>query len=609
MSYYVCGYKCNSTDIKSLSDLLFDIVPVDKQNNALRLEGTNSSLVRYGIEKVIPDVVIKKENGDSWLALLGTPLIRFKDKHGEQAFLDGFLASPRDFLRNRIDGNFALLCYDSERNRIIAATDFNNTTPIFYAIRPGGVFFSSQELILARFLNAEIDSHGFAQAVHLGATWGSRTRFRDVFKMLPCQILFVDVGKHTLTDSYWSPNEEKVLSCSFNDIVEKWLSSLSDSVWKFYECGDYRPIASDLTGGEDTRLLVAQCHALGIPFKVHVVGSSNNSDVIVAKQAALKTGIDLIVSEQEWISGEDLLANAGKIILQRDAYQEFVDSCVEWVMNQENPLDATKIVKLCGNFGGPAFRGEYYLRGKAIFPSGRSSLDYKFLTRLKYLLEYYPNLLSYPDNKFLESVYKAVHDGLTEVDGFPIGTQIDHIVRVFASCSFGLKYKVPLYLPYGTRELTRSVYYIPPHYKQGGRLTRTCTEILFPELAFVKTQKGIPTVRKTAKRLPLFLPEYINLIKSVSNKSISRLLKWRDPKRQTLSMEKNAYIFTTILTKEPYSNWFSSSKSMVTGQMYNAEIVNSFLSQAKSGTCRNVPILGRIINLELACRWVYGQGL
>jgi hypothetical protein len=607
MSYFLCGYKTDSKDIKSLSDLLFDTVPVDKQTNPLRLEGTNSSLVRYGIEKVIPDILIEKENGDSWLALLGTPLIRFEDKRSEQTFLDGFLTSPQDFLRNRIDGNFALLCYDSERNRLIAATDFNNTTPIFYAVRSNGIFFSSHELVLAKFLNAEIDPLGFAQVIHLGVTWGSRTRFRDVFKMIPCQMLVIDAGKQTLTERYWRPEEETLLSCGFDELVANWLSSLGDSVRRFYESGGCKPIMSDLTGGEDTRLLVSQCHALGIPFKALVIGSNDNSDVIVAKRAAAKAGIDLIVRKQEWISEEELIAHVHSIILHSDAYHAFVDSCVEFATDRANPFDDYKIVKLCGV--APAeFRGSYYLKGKAIFPSRRSRLDYKFFARLKFLLDYYPGLLVYPDNLFLDSVYGMINEGLKEVEGFPLGTQIDHVLRVFDSCFLGMKYKVPLYLPYMTKDLTRSLYYIPPHYKQWGRLTRACTEILFPELAFVKTQKGVPTVRMTAMRLPLFIPEYIGLMKSIYNGVVSRLLKWKKP-RPFLSMEKNAYIFTTILSREPYCDWFSSTNSMVTGQLYNTNELNSILNQARIGSCRNTLVLGRIINMELACRWVYKKGL
>jgi hypothetical protein len=609
MSYFVCGYNTNSTEIEPLCRFLLDAVPVDKHKSSLRLGGTCSHVISYGTEKVIPDVAIEEENGDSWLAMLGTPLMRFTDKQSEQEFLDGFLASPGEFLRHKIDGNFALFCYDSKRNRFLAATDFNNTIPIFYTVRPNGIFFSSHELVLAKSVNAEIDPHGFAQAIHLGATWGSRTRFRDVFKMFPCEMVVIDAGRQTVTKRYWRPEEETVLSCSFDELVSHWLSSLGDSIRKYYECSDYGPMASDLTGGEDARLLVAQCHALGIPFKAQVAGSNDNSDVIVAKQAAMKTGIDLIVRERLWIKREELLANALTIILQKDAHQEFIDACIEWATNRENPLDNYKNVVLCGVPGGVAFRGQYYLKGKAIFPSKRSNLDYKFFTRLKFLLDYYPGLLAYPDDKFRQSVYGMIRESLMEIEGFPIGTQIDHLLRVFGTCLFGLKYKVPLYLPSAVRDLTRSVYYIPPHYKAGGRLTRACTEILFPELAFVKTQKGVPTVRMTAMRFPLFIPEYIHLIKSIRSGVVSRLFKWKQPKRASLNMEKNAYIFTTILSKEPYCDWFSSSKSMVTGQMYNADEVNSFLSQAKAGSCRNVPILGRIINLELACRWVYGKGL
>jgi len=608
MSYFVCGYKNDKGDFETLSEYMFESVPLDVRNTSIRLQGTYSDLVNYGIEKVIPDVVIKKDNGDSWVVVIGTPLMRFKNKFSEQEFLDGFLSSPKKFLRHKIDGNFALFCFDSERKRFLAATDFNNTTPVYFAVRPKGVFFSSHELVLAKFLNAEINPLGFAHAMHLGVTWGAQTRFMNIFKMSPCQMLIVDSSKQTHTESYWKPKEETVLSCNFNELVSSWLSLFSDSVFKYYECADCKPIASDLTGGEDSRLLVAQCHASGIPFQAEVVGSDGDSDVTIAKRASSKSGIDLIVSKNKYISEEELLANAKSIILRSDAHQGFVDSCNDWATKRANTLNDYKIVKLCG-VGGEELRGTYYLRGKAIFPSRRSNIDYKFFTKLKYLLDYHPGLLVYQDDKFLDSVYGMAKESLSEVEEFPIGTQVDHLLRVFQTCFLaGTKYKNPLYLPFMTREMIRSIYYIPPQYKQGGRLTRACTEILFPELAYVKTQKGIPTIRKTLMRLPLFIPEYFYLMKSIHKGVVSRFFKWKQP-RPLLSMEKNAYIFATILGRGPYNDWFSSSNSMVTGHLYNSKKLNSILIQARAGSFKNVPVLGRIINLELACRWVYRYGL
>ena len=113
-------------------------------------------------------------------------------------------------------------------------------------------------------------------------------------------------------------------------------------------------------------------------------------------------------------------------------------------------------MKYCGVPGGEAFRGSYYLRGKAFFPAKKSRLDHKFFTRMKYLLDYHPGLLKYPEKDFLDEVYEMVEDNLEDVKEFPVGTQIDYLLRVFQTCFVGLKYKNPLYLPFATNQMTRS---------------------------------------------------------------------------------------------------------------------------------------------------------
>ena len=148
-----------------------------------------------------------------------------------------------------------------------------------------------------------------------------------------------------------------------------------------------------LTAGEDSRLIVAQCHALGIPYKAHVTGLSDDVDVIVAKEAARRGGFDLIARERHRIGEEQLLADAQKICLNSDAYLEYFNACSDYGTEIASPLDDYNIVKYCGNAGGEAFRGKYYLRGKAIFPTMRTNLDYKFLVRMTHLLDYRPGLL------------------------------------------------------------------------------------------------------------------------------------------------------------------------------------------------------------------------
>ncbi|MDD1779021.1 MAG: hypothetical protein LUQ65_12720, partial [Candidatus Helarchaeota archaeon] len=610
VSYFISGFKTSPSIIKAFEQIYKDLVPKPTMySRALRINSGPSFVVNYSGEKVIPDISISNldNNQGSWLVLLGTPLMNLNSLEKKQEFLATFLSSPASALYKSVEGNFAILCYDAKRDRLIAGSDYNNTTPIFYSVTKDGVFFASHELALARLTNPAIDPFGFYQAINIGATWGSRTRFQNIYKTLPCQLLIIDNEKKLKAEQYWMPHLEKQWDLNFDEVMEKWINLLSESIWKFYECSGRKQVICDFTAGEDTRLILAQCHALGIPFKAQVRGSDEDIDVIVAKQAASKVGFDLIVRQMHYVTREELLVDASKISLIGDGYKEFTFSCIDYATDKRSPLDDYRIVKYCGVPGGEAFRGSYYLRGKAFFPSRIAPLDYKFFTRMKYLLDYHPNLLRYPNNEGIVAIHKIVRDNLEDVGHFPIGIQIDHLLRTFQTCFEGLKYKNPLYLPFATNNMTRSIYSIPPRFKRGGRLTKACTEFLYHELAVIKTQKGVPTIRKTLLRLPLFMPEYISTIKGISSGAASRLLKWKMANKWYYKQDRNMYVYNTILNQPPYCNWISSQTSMQTGYLYNPDILNPLIIQAKTGSSRFLPVLGRVINQELACRWVYGN--
>ncbi len=609
MSYFLGGLNVDSSVMNKFVDIFEDILPTHIRNDIFRFESGSSCLIMYGNKKAIPNITIQDYNQDSWLVLVGTPLVNIKSKEEQQELLREFLRNPADELQNKIDGNFAVFAYDASTNNLIAATDYNNTTPIYYAVTSNGIIFSSHELVLAKHLYSKIDPFGFSQIINLGVTWNSHTRFQNIHKMLPCQIVRFGNDKDLYKEQYWRPHNEKQWTGNFDGYIEKWITLLKDAVWKFYECSDHKPAVADFTAGEDSRLIIALCHALRIPFKAHVTGLSDDIDVIVAKKAARNVDIDLIERRKHWISKEQLISKASNLSLDSDAYQELFALCAEYATDTAEPLDDYGIVKYCGVPGGEAFRGSYYLRGKASFPSRRSKLDYKFFTKMKYLLDYHPGLLRYSDSDFIQAIHEMAKDALEEVKAFPIGIQIDHMLRVFQTCCTGLKYKNPLYLPFATNQMTRSIYSIPPRYKAGGRLSKACTEILFPELAVVRTQYGVPTIRKTILRTSLFFPEYIAVVKKIISGSISRLLKWKQANKWYYSHDRNAYIFTALLNTQPYCDWFSSSRTMVTGHLYNANTIDPILEKAKTGSCRYVPILGRAIVQELALRWVYREGL
>jgi hypothetical protein len=609
VSYFMCAFKAEPLVGERLANVICDIVPARLRNDTFHIKTAPTYLRIYGNKKAIPNLAIHDHELGSWLAIIGTPLLRLTSESHRLEFLDDFLSSPVESLRNKIDGHFAIFAYDARKDALVVATDFNNTTPIFYTVQPDGLLFSSNELPLAKFLRDEIDPLGFGQSIQLGVPWQSRTRFQNILKLLPCHVLTVDHSKQVHIEAYWEPRDEGIWHDAFDGSITRWGALLRESVVKFFDCSDRKPVLSDFTAGEDARLILAQCHALGIPFQAHVTGLDTDLDVIVAIQAAERARFELIRRPRHRITESQLLADAPRIGLISDSYLGFFEACTDYATEIASPLDDYNTVKYNGVPGGEAFRGSYYLRGKAIFPSMRINLDYKFFTRMKYLLDYHPALLRYPDNEFIDTIYGAVEDRLQDVKDFPIGTQIDHMLRAFQTCHTGLRYRSPLYMPLATNSMTRSIYWLAPHFKRGGRLTKACTEMLFPELAIVKTQNGVPTIRRTVWRQPIFLPEYIALARKISNGALSRLFKWKQANTWQYNEDFNSQILQTLFNSEPFSKWFLSSEQMITGPHYNPDVLNALLTGAKAGSCRYVPVLGRIIAQELALRWVYGEGL
>lgn len=605
MSYFAAGYHVRTSIGNALEGSFSDVVPHFIRNDVLRVEENSSFLLSYGANKVIHDVLFRDAQTGSWLALLGTPLVDLPSDDGNSAFLEKFFNDPKRVMNREMDGCFALLSYDAPADTFRVATDFNNTVPIYYSITGNGVVFSSHELQLARLLRAEIDPLGFAFAIHLKVTWGSYTRFKNIHKLLPCQIITFSGDGKQHAEFYWHPSDESTWTADFDGVLQRWLAILKHSVQAYCSHSAAGRVYCDFTAGEDSRLLLSQCHALSIPFRAQVTGLDDDVDVIIADRAARKLGFELEIRQKHIIAEKDLLDNALQISIQNDGYQDMFKACTEYATDAAYPVVDYQYVKLCGLPGGEAFRGSYYLRGKAFFPAQMKDLDHLFFTRMKYLLDYHDGLLNLPDMECKQSIFRHIEESLEEVRAFPIGIKIDHLLRMFQTSFAGLIYKSPLYLPFASNQMTRSVYCIPPQFKRGGRLTKACTEILYPELAAVRTQKGVPTIRKTILRSPLFAPEYLAIVNSVVKGTVSRLLKWTDSNKPAYKWSENSPAIMTLLSKPPYADWFSSAGSMITGHLYHGDVVESLLSDARAGSSRYVPILGRVINQELACRWVW----
>lgn len=560
--------------------------------------------------KPIPNLVLRSADTKSWIVLIGMPIINDIDNETAiQKFIIRFFDKPEKSLREEIDGHFALFAYNAENNNVYFATDYNSFIPIYFSRQGNNVYFSSSEAKLAKELNLPIDAFGLTQAVHLGSTWGEQTRFEGAKKLRACELVVL----HEMSVSkscYWNPGLDVPWTGSFDDTVSQWGELLNKSVKLFPEYADNYPLSADLTGGEDSRLIVAQCHALGLPMRTRVLGFPGNKDISIAQQCAESTKLELDIEEYTYQSEEELDQVIFDVCLASDGYGSFFTNSIFFATHQNRRPREYSQVHLCGMPGGEAFRGAYYLRAGVFFPSRQKKLNIDYLLKFKYLLDYSPGLTALDHARFYEQIRTQIESSLQEVDTYLAAIQVDHLLRVFQTSVWGTSIKQPFYLPLGLRDMTRSIYQMPPGYKSSGKVTRACTEKLFPQLAFMKTEMGIPTIRQTCSRFPLFVPGYISQTKQLMSGVQRRLFKFGHAKK-SLSMHHRTnhhqLIMKKMLDSGPYAKWFKSADTMLTGEHYNAQTLNEMLTSARAGKCSKLITLGRVINQELLCRHVYGD--
>lgn len=612
MSFYIAGKK-RVKKAQNEIQAVFNEFEYIEETNKYEFVTADTFVYSNLITKGIEDIFIRLEETGSWVLLVGSPVIDANTDADKYKFARELFNNPLDVLRHKIDGQFAVLAFDAEKKVLIAGSDWNSLIPVYYAINQDGVLLSNAEIPLAKLLNSDTDAVGFAQSIHYGSVWGGRTRFKGIHKLEVCELIRVDcLNNNIKKEKYWEPRMEELWKGSFEMISERWLHVMEGAIRTFTDHRDGHKVSADLTGGEDSRVVVALLRNFGESFRVRVAGGQCDTDVIIAKKAAKAINLDLVVEESHAVTEQELSSYVSHIISHSDGYGSFFTNAASFIHELHyRPWEYTNI-HLCGLPGGGQYRGANYLRAKLLFPSKIKDIDYKAYTRRKFLLDYSSNLLSLSDEEYFESVYDIMDKALEEVKGFPAGIQIDHLMRVRYGCLLTANIKRPFYFAFAPRDMARSTYNVPPSMKKGGNQYKAIIERLSPELAWVKSQTGVPTVRKTVPRLPLFFPEYYSRFKK-SVKGVTRQMFKEVPafrskghvneRHHLLAFHEKSirWLFET----EPYSSWFESAESMLSGSQYNPDELNNLLHKAQQPEFDQVQLFGRVVNQEFTLRKVH----
>ncbi len=234
-------------------------------------------------------LIMDKKTG-SWIVACGTWF--HQDDYGagqEHRLLNRYLQVGAEQLAQELEGFFVILVGDQESKELWVMTDIIGSCHAFFRSLKGALVLSNSSFQLACLDHVTLDPIGCQEFLHAGVAYEDRTIYDEVKKLGPAQVFCLFQGKKKSQKSYWSIEHLAPNSLSAGAAVDHLVESLMRAAKKV--SGAYPQPVCDLTGGYDSRALVAAFINSQASFSSTVSGDVKSPDVVISTSIAKAFGI------------------------------------------------------------------------------------------------------------------------------------------------------------------------------------------------------------------------------------------------------------------------------------------------------------------------------
>jgi len=199
-----------------------------------------------------------------------------------------------------LDGPFSLALWDKQKRRLFISRDKLGEKSLYYYFdesRKAIIFASEIKTLLAYpKVRAELNLDSFSLYFAFGYIPGPRTLFKNVFKLLPGEVLQWDLYGQPQKKKYWhlprisdGINDEAYCISQLRELFMKGLERYVDGC---------REVGVFLSGGVDSSIIVAGLRELGVPkiatftigFNVPSANPQDHEDLAYARLVAARFG-------------------------------------------------------------------------------------------------------------------------------------------------------------------------------------------------------------------------------------------------------------------------------------------------------------------------------
>jgi len=185
----------------------------------------------------------------------------------------------------QLNGSFNVAWWDERSERLVIANDRIGHRLFFFGHCGRSFAFASYlaRVMGSGLIDPDIDLEGFADLLNYGYIFGERTLFENVKTLPPAGILIFENGKSNV-ERYWKADEIEPHGV-YN---EQRLDDVQDAFQTAIKRGFRTDVetALDLTGGLDSRTLLAGAASLDLPYITHTGGQPDSTDVVLAQNVS-----------------------------------------------------------------------------------------------------------------------------------------------------------------------------------------------------------------------------------------------------------------------------------------------------------------------------------
>jgi hypothetical protein len=234
-------------------------------------------------------IIVEPETGN-WLLASGTWFHNDRYSSGEETrLLRRFFEVGAERLAGELEGFFVLIFGDSHTSEVVVVTDLVGSCHCFQRSFDDAIVLSGSSLLLASLEECHLDLVACQEFLFTGIIYEDRTCNQEVRKLEPATIYRFANGVKKTQKKYWRAADVKVESLRGDSAVDALWEKMLRAAGRIHAL--YGNPVCDLTGGYDSRALVATFLGAGVPCSTAVSGEDDSADVRISTALAQELGL------------------------------------------------------------------------------------------------------------------------------------------------------------------------------------------------------------------------------------------------------------------------------------------------------------------------------